>query len=206
MGVSNAYKHFFFDFGDVIDSLSLQIIYAQEGNPVDNNKARMMSSLEAEQYWSGMKGKAIAREISNFYSQYENQSWKNVISIGDSDFERLGTMNVMGEYARARGIDDTKAKIASAPQLQDSKLPVSLAEGEVDGHFYRVRTKTFKMLDEPTSDELIIQLHQLNEWLPFMVALDDGLDVNVDKLRDKTSIGVIDTMLRAKVATSSQHE
>merc|ERR1712151_1470926 len=109
-----------------------------------------------------MKGKAIGREVSNFYSQYEQQSWKNVISIGDSDFERLGTINVMGEYRKAKGIEDVKEE---AYKRQNSTGSQNLAEGEIDGHFYRVRTKTFKMLDEPTSDELVIQLHQLNEWL-----------------------------------------
>ena len=93
----------------------------------------MSSNAELERFWSGMKARAIARpcalhrlaspcaslcsehfsgpgrECREFYSQYDGQSWKNVISIGalaaaassrrdpcwcsgDSDFERLGTM------------------------------------------------------------------------------------------------------------------
>lgn len=91
----------------------------------------MSSDEEIERFWSSVKGKAIARECNKFYSQYEGQSWKNVISIGDSDFERLGTQNAMENYMRETGIDS------------DGLV-------DVNGHLYKVRTKTFKMLDEPT--------------------------------------------------------
>ena len=91
----------------------------------------MSSDEEIERFWSSVKGKAIARECNKFYSQYEGQSWKNVISIGDSDFERLGTQNAMENYMRETGIDS------------DGLV-------DVNGHMYKVRTKTFKMLDEPT--------------------------------------------------------
>ena len=98
---------------------------------MDYNKQNMSSDEEIERFWSSVKGKAIARECNKFYSQYEGQSWKNVISIGDSDFERLGTQNAMENYMRETGIDS------------DGLV-------DVNGHMYKVRTKTFKMLDEPT--------------------------------------------------------
>ena len=58
----------------------------------------MSSNAELERFWSGMKARAIGqalrlalcaplstslgRECWEFYSQYDGQSWKNVISIG----------------------------------------------------------------------------------------------------------------------------
>merc|ERR1711920_91151 len=39
----------------------------------------------APQRW---KEAALKNEIASFYSRYSQQSWKNIISIGDSIFER----------------------------------------------------------------------------------------------------------------------
>merc|ERR1712217_440593 len=50
-------------------------------------------------------GRAIAKQVKDFYSQYEGQSWKNVISIGDSSFERLGTLQATKEYLKNEGVD-----------------------------------------------------------------------------------------------------
>eukprot|EP00913_Durusdinium_trenchii_P031406 g29404.t2 len=129
-----------------------------KGIQVDYNKEKM-STDEIERFWSSVKGKAIARECNKFYSQYEGQSWKNVISIGDSDFERLGTQHAMENYMRETGIHS------------DGKLV------DVNGHLYKVRTKTFKMLDEPTVEELTVEVDMLKAWLPLMVKLDSSFDV-----------------------------
>merc|ERR1719443_1977298 len=84
--------------GETILRLGIPIIYAQEGNQIDYDKNAMQSDDDIEKYWSMVKGKAISREIAKFYTQYEGQSWKNVISIGDADFERLGTQAATKEY------------------------------------------------------------------------------------------------------------
>lgn len=44
------------------------------------------------QHW---KEVAFEQEIGNFYSRYARQSWKNVVSIGDSVFERDATQEVV---------------------------------------------------------------------------------------------------------------
>eukprot|EP00438_Fugacium_kawagutii_P021264 Skav220185 [mRNA] locus=scaffold1074:48236:61157:- [translate_table: standard] len=72
-----------------------------------------------------MKAKAITRECYNFYSQYEGQSWKNVISIGDSDFERIGTMSATKDYMAQTGI------VSASPN----------SAVLVDDHVYKVRTR-----------------------------------------------------------------
>merc|ERR1719182_314753 len=104
----------------------------------------MMSDDDVEMFWSRVKGKAIAREVDKFYSLYEGQSWKNVISIGDSNFERHGTQQATRRYLMEQG-GDASSLLASKSQ-------------EVDGHVYKVRTKTLKMLDMPAVDELLIQV------------------------------------------------
>jgi hypothetical protein len=44
----------------------------------------------------------ISKEINRFYSRYNGQTWKNVITIGDSNFERYGTVGAAGAYVQKR--------------------------------------------------------------------------------------------------------
>merc|ERR1719240_1373070 len=113
-----------------------------------------MDQTQTTKCFTTIKGKAITQELEEFYTLYEGQSWKNVISIGDSDFERLGTQEATRRYIIERGGDSS----ATAARRQ-----------EVDGHVYQVRTKTFKMLEAPSIDELILQLKMLQRWLPDLV-------------------------------------
>ena len=178
--VSESCKNFFSSVGRLIKQLQIPIIYAQEGIMVDYSKEKMSSDEEIERFWSSVKGKAIARECNKFYSQYEGQSWKNVISIGDSDFERLGTQHAMENYMREQGIDG------------DGKLV------DINGHLYKVRTKTFKMLDEPTVEELTVEVDMLKAWLPLMVTLDSSFDVNLNNADDPQVLRAIDKTLRGQ--------
>merc|ERR1712100_450315 len=63
------------------------------------------------------------------YSQYFGQSWKNVISIGDSDFERQGTRDVVKQWCT----DNARTAY---------QLP---------------RTKTVKLLDDPSCEDISLQ-------------------------------------------------
>ena len=57
-----------------------------------------MDAAGQEAFWIRKKQLAIQGEVRQFYSQYAGQSWKNMISIGDSDFERKATHKTMDEY------------------------------------------------------------------------------------------------------------
>ena len=61
-----------------------------------------------------------------------------------------------------------------------------------------MRTKTFKMLDEPTVEELIVELSLLHRWLPPMVGFDDGFDVDLGSLDDEAEFGKIELTLCAR--------
>lgn len=246
--VTDSCANFYPGIGELIKELGLKIVYAQQGVQVEYDKVNMMADDEVEKFWSRMKGKAIAKELQSFYSQYDGQTWKNVISIGDSDFERLGTKGAIKKYMfdsgvttspapedgaqlpaiKSNALDPSTAKLASSNSTlkPDSPSPRSsskasdsgvvswnsadfakinsavsrcgVGEAEVDGHFYRVRRKTFKMLDEPTVGELTSQLNMLRNWLPAMVALDGGFDVNLSSLDNNDEIQAINDTLRGK--------
>lgn len=177
--------HFFPAVGCLIQELGVPIIYAQEGTQIEYNKADMTTNESIEKHWSMVKGKAIAKEIGMFYSQYAGQSWKNIISIGDSDFERLGTMQATEGYMKQTGICRSKTV-------------------EVSGHVYKVRTKTFKMLDQPSVDELTVELAMVQKWLPLMIQLDSSFDVNLDDLEDPATLRRIERTLRGQQRADSQ--
>lgn len=72
-------------------------MYAANGqNRLEQVNARMAQQQRTEQI-SPQKWKevAFAQEIKDFYSRYQHQSWKNVISVGDSVFERDAVRRVV---------------------------------------------------------------------------------------------------------------
>lgn len=163
--------------GQVLKELGIKVVYAKE---VCKDRLRRVSRPdgESEFFWGKIKGECIAREAQDFYSQYEGQSWKNIISIGDSHFERLGTMVTTSEYMREKGL---------------------LSEhDEVDAQEFKVRTKTLKMVGEPTLEELTCELDMLIRWLPMMVTKDSSLDVIIDDLDNPSQVKDIEEMLAKK--------
>lgn len=157
----------------------MRVIYALEGL-ADMKEAPKHSA--PQNFWSELKGKAIATELARFYSQYEGQSWKNVISIGDSDFERFGTWMATTGYMQKTGIRQSDIERQGTVELK--------------GHTYKVRTKTFKMLGQPTVQELTVELAMVQKWLPLMVKLDDSFDINLNNVDDVTALQTIEQTLR----------
>lgn len=197
--VEDSCNVFFSSVGELIKDLGIKVVYAQEGVTVDYDKRRMMCDEEVERFYAEMKGKAISREVDAFYTQYEGQSWKNIISIGDSDFERLGTMMMTQEYMRRRGLlqnggegKNFEVQVASAEAIARNSRTI-----EKDGQVYKVRTKTFKMLDCPTIGELKEEISLLLRWLPKMVELDDGFDADLCVLDDPALVEQIERVLSA---------
>jgi len=102
-----------------------------------------------------VKKRAIYAHLESFYSKYPGQSWKNVLSLGDSEFEREATLQ------------STKAWQLSA---HHNGIDPSI----------RVRTKVVKMLEDPTDEELFAQLQLICGWLPSMVAINQCFDINLE--------------------------
>ncbi|CAK0882169.1 unnamed protein product [Prorocentrum cordatum] len=120
------------------------------------------------------------------------------------------------EYAAAQGLVDEEvlAPTSSVCSLASagSRLSVSSVkrhesrgkerrlswEGKVGGKDVKVRTKTFKMLDDPTDEELIVQLRLLHRWFPLMVDLDDGFDIDLNSLEGEVEFDTIEKVLRPR--------
>jgi hypothetical protein len=71
----------------------------------------------APQRW---KEVAFEQEISGFYSRYSHQSWKNVISIGDSIFEREAVRKVVLQRPNMKKKCRTKTlKLFDDPEIEE---------------------------------------------------------------------------------------
>lgn len=165
--------------GQLLKELNVEIVYAMQGIQVDRDQLEYLTITERCAFWSRIKGDAIAKKISGFYSQYDGQSWKNIISIGDSQYERLGTQRATKDYMRDKGIINQN--------------------DDIIGDFPMVRTKTLKLMDQPTMKELTIQLDIVRQWLPAIVSLDDNLDIEFSDPQDADPMDVFQERLSEKL-------
>lgn len=201
--VEDCCRNFYPGVAEVLKKLDVKIVYAQERNDMDYDKGAMSSNEKEIVYWAKMKGSCIAQELYEFYSQYEGQTWKNVISIGDSDFERLGTMHATSEYLRKMKGSDGDEDLASAlrktaksAEGQTARMVFAAEQVEAnDGHLHKVRTKTFKMLDAPKLEELIVELELVRRWIKPLVQLESSFNLDLDTLGDAAKLQAIEETL-----------
>jgi hypothetical protein len=86
--------------------------------------AQLQEYQNAPQLW---KEAAFLKEISGFYSRYEQQSWKNIISIGDSVFERDAARRVvLHRPSVSKKCRLKTAKLLDEPTLEELVLQAKL--------------------------------------------------------------------------------
>jgi hypothetical protein len=174
----------------LLNESHITIVYAIESPLASQQKDQ---SKLTTGYWAWLKGKAITQQLDRFYSQYKGQTWKNVISIGDSDFERYGVVGAANAYVQKRFGGATKTSESAAYvqcwQRLDSNADWSKGlEGVHEGHIFKVRTKVMKLLEGPSPTELAQELNLLVQWFPSIVSHDAclNLSLSVEDLNEKT--------------------
>lgn len=96
------------------------------------------------------KARAMKAAVSDFYSRYEGQSWKNLVSIGDALYEH----DAIRQVARER---------------PDGGLPVPK----------KCRTKTVKLIEGPSLMGMTVQLNIIESWLAKIVQADHDVDIDL---------------------------
>lgn len=95
-------------------------MYSASGqNKLGTSNSRLSQQVDemAPQKWKEI---AFEQEITGFYSRYARQSWKNVISIGDSIFERDAVRRVVVNRPSAKKKCRTKtAKLLDEPEIDE---------------------------------------------------------------------------------------
>lgn len=175
--VDTTIKHFMPGLAGAVERCALKVIYAQEfADPREISRylgsAASIDPEESASFWTRVKSEAIMKELDEFHHRHD-ASWKNVISLGDSDFERYGTISAGQDYMRR------EMEGGSLTQTGHTTEGVSK-----DGHLKRLRVKTVKMLDKPTVLELTAQMVLLLRWLPHIVRRDSGFDLEIEGTDD----------------------
>lgn len=96
-------------------------LYAANGmNKLSGSSQRMAAAPVDEMAPQRWKEIAFEQEITGFYSRYAHQSWKNIISIGDSIFERDAVRRVVINRPTANRKCRTKtAKLLDEPEIDE---------------------------------------------------------------------------------------
>jgi len=79
-----------------------------------NSQMSLQRDHMAPQRWKEL---AFEQEIAGFYSRYQHQSWKNIISIGDSIFERDAVRRVVLNRPTKKKCRTKTAKLLDEPEM-----------------------------------------------------------------------------------------
>lgn len=155
---------------EVIEECKPKIIYAQEYASATKRRwnGAPMTADEALEFWTEVKASAIRKELSS-----EATTFTDIVSVGDSQYERHGTMRVASEFMKELGDGADKP---------------------------RMHVKTVKFLNCPTVEEVTAQMNLLLCWLPFIVDRDDDLDIEIDEADDDI-LNSLDQVVRGKVCS-----
>jgi len=146
---------------------NLRIVYADQGTV---SWGRGLACLDSFRRCTGRDGDAVdkatiqklmagkqqamTREAAEFYSRYPEQSWKNILSIGDS----------MYEYTAMQRLGSVRRKVG--------------------GKERHLRSKAVRVQQDPSVTSLILQLRLFEELLPALVQFNGCLNLNLPESRD----------------------
>eukprot|EP00931_Biecheleriopsis_adriatica_P112185 TRINITY_DN8674_c0_g1_i1.p1 TRINITY_DN8674_c0_g1~~TRINITY_DN8674_c0_g1_i1.p1 ORF type:complete len:379 (+),score=67.88 TRINITY_DN8674_c0_g1_i1:30-1139(+) len=104
---------------------------------------------EREEFYTRAKFVVMKSEVELFYSQYEGQTWKNILSLGDMFYEHDAIQDVT--FHR------------EPPERKDE----------------RVRTKAIVLPTEPTMSQITLRLRFSKRMLPAYMAFDGSIDLDL---------------------------
>lgn len=139
----------------LFDELDIHVVEARSAATLPCQRATYGEGRDLGQF---MKTQAIAWVARCFYGTGRgggtSRSWKNVLSIGDSEAERLALQDVLFRRVQTDG----------------------------QGNWRECRCKTLKLIEEPTLDQLTGQLRSLTSWLGHIARHDGDVDVDFGEL------------------------
>jgi len=139
---------------EVWEKHSVTVLYAREEKAFHGDDLVDPSPAEYEMLremaYARKKQKSMERLLRKFYKK---GSWKNVISLGDGPAERRALQEIGFQHLNP-----------ASPRTGEPKT---------------FRTKTVKMLEEPSCSELISELQMIQAWMPALAMWDEDVDVDL---------------------------
>mmetsp|Transcript_127904 Transcript_127904/g.368455 ORF Transcript_127904/g.368455 Transcript_127904/m.368455 type:complete len:582 (-) Transcript_127904:98-1843(-) len=162
---------------------SIEVVYAREKITdqmrADYAKLEFKSTEQEIDFWMRAKAEAMSEQLQAFHKT--TKSWKNLLSFGDGEFERIAMITNAERWLKKERVNAHVVESGLTSEL------ISQA-----GHRQRLRTKTVKMLDEPALEEMLAQLELLHTWLPHLVKRDRGIDIVLEDSEDDTRLRDLD--------------
>lgn len=183
-------KNFVPKMGKALDELGIPVICARDFVPRDRWPRSSASTQACKAFGDEAKRRAIVDVLGKFYDQYEGQTWKNIVSIGDSDHEREATQSAIEEYFHetvgpVSAVDgDGATSGAQCLTLTGQTSPAA----STDVKFVRVRCKTITLLDNPTIEEVCAQLRLIRDWMKPLVDREMGVDIRLSESNNDCEI------------------
>ena len=107
----------------VFRELNVSVAYARDELAADETE------VDIGKLSTDLKRRAMHKLMKKFYSQYEKQSWKNVLSIGDSFFEVQALRDLVSDHRKAESEKRCRAKtvkLAEAPDMDQVQAQLSV--------------------------------------------------------------------------------
>jgi hypothetical protein len=165
--VTRCLQNFMPRLAELWQDLEIEVVYCRDivvtGTDASNLPMAIVRNEDPDEMAMAKDGmmkqkkcKAMKRVLQRFYQQ---GSWKNVISIGDSFSERDALREIGFQH----------------------RNPVSATSGSQKPF----RVKTVKLKETPPCAVLTAELQALHSWLPALADHDDDLDVDLDGDEDE---------------------
>jgi len=176
-------KNFMPIFTKLLKELDIKVLYARdvitETMEREYNAAEFRSSEEEVAFWMKAKAKCMELELDSCHRKVE-KSWKNVMSFGDSIIERRALGFATREHL---------AQLGKGGQILAQGLTAEVVTK--DGHLQKLRTKTLKMIDDPSVEELTAQITVMTDWMSFITKDTYGLDIELDDSSDDDKLNAL---------------
>jgi len=167
----------------LLERHDIEVLYAREHVTQemkdDYAKSEFKASDQEVDFWMRAKANAMREQFDRFHG--DNLSWKNLLSIGDGEFERIALITTAERWLTQERQDAQVIETGLTSELVSSA-----------GHRKRLRTKTVKMLDEPAIEEMVAQHELFISWLPHLVKRDRGIDIVIEDSEDDARLRELD--------------
>jgi hypothetical protein len=151
--VETSCRNFLPGLADVIEDLGIRVIYARGSLSKWKIRCASAENLDILQL---MKQAAIGKALKKLYSTHKGQTWKNAVSIGDSETERDALVEVMFNRIQPDKFDRDR----------------------------RSRCKTVLLPEAPDLLQLTAELEVISAWIHHIVLYDDDVALDLSNAED----------------------
>jgi hypothetical protein len=165
--VETSARNFMPSVSPLLQQLNCHIVYARAAFEMDlsGNSPKHKPKINFEYNYNAnipqqWKNEAFMTEMTRFYSKYQAQSWKNVISIGDQCCERdavRGAARLRPEMVRKKKCRVKTLKLLEEPSIEDLTAQLHVVHQWLTGI---VMYDGDLDVDLSEDDETIFNLHQ----------------------------------------------